>query len=128
MPNAFVLRNVIVGIDGTDLSDHVRDVTVAMTAADVSTTAMGAGGEGHLAGIRNDSFTFTMYSDFASNKVHSVINTKFVAAGTVEVKVTSNTSTVSATNPLFIGYCPVLTYTPIGGAVGDASMTPISLP
>ena len=54
MANAFVLRNVIVGIDGVDLSDHVREVTVSLTAGDVSTTAMGAGGAGHLAGIRDD--------------------------------------------------------------------------
>src|SRR4051812_18635082 len=99
-----------------------------MTAADVSTTAMGAGGEGHLARIRADSFTFSMYSDFASAQVHATINPKFVAAGTVEVKVTASGSTVGTTNPLFIGYCPVLSYTPVGGAVGDAAMTPLNLP
>lgn len=125
---AFVLRNVIVGVDGVDLSNHVREVTVAMTAADVSTTAMGAGGEGHLAGIRADSFTFSMYSDFSASQVHATINPKFVAAGTVEVKVTASGSTVGTTNPLFIGYCPVLSYTPVGGAVGDAAMTPLNLP
>lgn len=131
MANAFVLRNVLVGIDGVDLSNHVREVTVAMTAADVSTTAMGAGGEGHLAGIRADSFTFSMYSDFAASQVHATINPKFVAAGTVVVQVMAglaNGSTVGTTNPLFIGYCPVLSYTPVGGAVGDAAMTPLNLP
>jgi hypothetical protein len=78
MANAFVLRNVIVGIDGVDLSDHIKEVQVVMTAADIDVTAMGAGGKQHLAGIRNDSFTFTAYSDFAASKIHATINPKFV--------------------------------------------------
>lgn len=125
---AFVLRNVVVGIDGVDLSDHVREVGVEMTAADVSTTAMGAGGEGHLAGIRSDRFTFTMYSDFSASKVHATINPKFASAGTFEVKVTASGSTIGTTNPLFIGYCPALSYNPVSGGVGDAAMTPIEMP
>lgn len=128
MANAFVLRNCQVGIDGVDLSDHVREVTVELTADDVDVTAMGAGGHQHLAGIRADSFTFTMYSDFASSKVHATINPKFVAAGTVAVEVIPTNSAIGTTNPRFSGYCPVLTYTPVGGAVGDAAMTPINLP
>lgn len=128
MANAFVLRDCKVGIDSVDLSDHVREVTVALTSDDVDVTAMGAGGHQHLAGIRADSFTLTMYSDFASAKVHATINPKFVAAGTVAVEVIPSGSTIGTTNPRFRGYCPVLTYTPVGGAVGDAAMTPIDLP
>lgn len=128
MPNAFVLRNVVVGIDGTDVSNHIREVTVAMSAAEVPVTAMGAGGVQRMAGIRDDRFTFSAFSDFAASQIHSLINTKFAAAGTFEIKVTSNTSTISATNPVFIGYCPALSYNPISGAVGDAAMTPLDFP
>lgn len=124
----FVLRNVTITIDGVDLSDHVQSVGVAMSAADVNVTAMGAGGQQHAAGIRDDSMTLTMFSDFASSKVHATINPKFAAAGTVQVVVFPNTSTVSATNPSFTAFCPVLTYNPVSGAVGEAAMTPITLP
>lgn len=128
MANAFVLRDVWVAIDGVNLSDHVKEVSVELSADDVDVTAMGAGGHQHLAGLRNDKFTFTMFSDFASNKVHATVSSKFTAAGTVEVKVTAASSTVSATNPLFIGYCPVLSYNPVSGGVGDAATTPLELP
>ena len=128
MANAFVLRNCIVGIDGVDMSDHVKEVAVELSADDVDVTAMGAGGHQHLAGIRDDKFTFTVYSDFASAKIHQTVNPKFVAAGTFEIKVTPSGSTIGTANPLFIGYCPVLSYTPVGGAVGDAAMTPLNLP
>jgi hypothetical protein len=128
MANGFVLRNVTVGIDGVDLSDHIRDVGVEMSAAEVPTTAMGAGGVQRLAGIRDDKFTFTAYSDFSAGKIHATINPKFASAGTFEVKVTASGSTIGTANPLFIGYCPALTYSPVSGAVGDAAMTPLSFP
>jgi hypothetical protein len=122
----FVLRNAFVSIGGNNLSDHIREVSVEMTADDVDVTAMGAGGHGHLAGIRDDKFTFTAYSDFNSS-LDSVVYPIFSSAsGTTTVEVASNTSTASATNPVYGGAnCSLLTYTPVGGAVGDAAMTPL---
>lgn len=128
MANAFVLKNCYVRIDGVDLSDHMQQVEVPMTNEDVDVTAMGAGGRQHLAGLRDDHFTFTAFSDFASGKIHQTINPKFVSGGTVEVLVAASGSTLGTSNPGFYGYCPVLTYTPIGGNVGDAAMTPLELP
>lgn len=125
---AFVLRNAVVAIDGNNVSTSVQEVEVAMEAADVSTTAMGAGGEQHLAGIRNDKFTIKALSTFGASNINGIIGAKFIAAGTVEVKVTANGSTVGTSNPLYIGYCPPLTYSPIAGAVGDAASFTIELP
>jgi len=125
---AFVIRNGKVGIDGTDITSLIREVSVELTADDVDVTALGAGGHGHLAGIRDDKFTFTAYSDFTASGLHTVLSTKFVSAGTYEVKVTPSGSTIGTANPLFIGYCPALSYNPISGAVGDAAMTPVEMP
>ena len=125
---AFVIRNGKVGIDGTDITSLIREVSVELTADDVDVTALGAGGHGHLAGIRDDKFTFTAYSDFTASGLHSVLSSKFVSAGTYEVKVTPSGSTIGTANPLFIGYCPALSYNPISGAVGDAAMTPVEMP
>lgn len=124
----YVIRNGIVAVDGVNISTLIREVSVEMTADDVDVTAMGAGGHGHLAGIRDDSFTFTAYSDFTATGLHTVLNAKFVAAGTYEVKVTPSGSTIGTANPMFIGYCPALSYSPISGAVGDAAMTPVNMP
>ena len=124
----FVLRNAVVTVDGVDLSTNISEVNVEMSAAEVKTTAMGAGGEQRIAGIRDDKFTFTAFSNFDSGAVHATINPKFVAAGTVEVIVYASGNTVGTSNPKFIGSCPVLTYNPVSGAVGDAAMTPLELP
>lgn len=125
----FVLRNAGVAFDGVDVSTLIREVSVETSAAEVSFTAMGAGGEQRSAGIRDDKFTFTAFSNFSPAKLHATIAPKFVAAGTIEVKVTASQSgTVGEANPLFIGYCPLLTYNPVSGAVGDAAMTPLEMP
>src|SRR3954462_12950801 len=119
---AFVLKDVRVGFDGVDVSTLIKEVSVELAADDVDVTAMGAGGKQHLAGIRDDQFTFVAFSDFAASKIHATLNPKFVAAGTGEGKVTPSGSTVGTSNPLLIGYCPLLTYSPVGGKVGDGAM------
>lgn len=123
---SFVLRNCFVSIDLVDLSTHCREVAVNMSADDVDVTAMGAGGHQHLAGIRDDRMTFTFYSDFAAGQVDATLYSKFNGGTTpYVVHVGASSSTASATNPIYIGTCFLLSYTPISGAVGDAAMTPL---
>lgn len=125
---AFVIRNAVVKLDGTDVSSYVSSVSVDMAAADIDSTAMGAGGRQHMAGIRDDKFTLTAFSDFGASGLHSIVNAKFVAAGTLSVVVYPSGSTVSSSNPSFTGYCPLLTYSPVSGNVGDAATTTLDLP
>lgn len=125
---AFVIRNANVVLDGVNVSNAITEVSVEMKADDVDTTAMGAGGKQRLAGIRDDKFTFTGLTSFGANTLDAVISPKFVAAGTLEVIVYTNGSTASTAAPRWIGYCPLLTYSPLSGKVGDAAMTPLELP
>lgn len=129
----FVLRNAWVKINGTnDISDHVSEVSVNMTAADVDVTAMGAGGHQRILGIRDDSFTLTAFSDFAANSLDAIMYPLFTASNNAGslflVEVAANGSTISSTNPKYSGTVILTEYTPISGAVGDASTTSLTLP
>jgi hypothetical protein len=125
----FVLRNASVKINSIDLSDHMSSVSVETTADDIDVTAMGAGGRQHLAGIRNDQFTFEAFSDFAAAEIDATLWPLMVTAGTVFlVEVWADGTTTSTTNPKYSGSCVMLEYNPISGSVGDASMTPLTLP
>lgn len=124
----FVLRNAAVKIASTDFSDHVAEVAVETTAADVPTTAMGAGGQERVAGIRDDSFTLTMFSDFAAASVDAVLWAQMSGSSLFLVEVWAAGTVTSATNPKFSGTCILLEYQPINGSVGDASMTSVQLP
>lgn len=125
---AFVLRNAACRINSVLVSDHMTDVAVNMTAADVDQTAMGAGGHQRLQGIRDDSFALTALSDFTASSIDETIWPLFNGASSFLVEVWANGTTSSATNPKYSGTCILTEYTPIAGAVGDISKTPLSLP
>ncbi len=124
-----ILRNCFVSINGTDCSSLIREVTVQMQAADVDITSFGAAAHSRLAGLRDDSFTMTAYQDFdASTGLHKVIQPLMLNASTFVVAVAPNGSTIGTANPYIYGTVCCLSYNPLAGAVGDASMTPLNFP
>ena len=130
---AFVLKNCLVLLDGTDVSSLVQSVSVDMTAEDVDVTAMGAGGKQHLAGLRDDKFTLTAFTGFGAASLDAAISSKFNNAGTVKVVVWPNVQgnfgqTTGTANPAYLGFAPPLTYSPVSGKVGDGAMTTLDLP
>lgn len=125
---AYVIKTTYIELAGVDVSRLCRSVSVELTAEDVDVTAMGAGGRTHLAGLRDDKITIEAYSDFtASTGLDALLSGPFYAAGTVTCWTFPTSSTVSSSNPRYGGTFQLLTYNPISGAVGDASMTPIEL-
>ena len=129
---AFVLRNAVVKLDGTDVSSLVRDVSIEMAYDDVDVTSMGAIAKAFIAGLREDKITLQAYSSFGASGLHTLIGSKFQAAGTVQIQIWPNEngagSTTGTLNPVFTANCALLTYNPLSGAVGDAAMTPLELP
>lgn len=123
----FILRNAWCRINGVDLSTYVSEVAVEMSVDAVDVTAMGAGGRQRIPGIREDQFSITMFSDFASGKVDDTLWPLFSGGSLFNVEVAAASSTISATNPRYSGTCMLEEYQPIAGAVGDAASTPVTL-
>lgn len=127
------LINAWVRVNGVDLSDHTSEVSVTMTAADIDITTMGAGGHQRMAGLRDDKFALTMFSDMSAGKVDATLapllpNVSIPGGSLFLVEVAANGTAISATNPKYSGTCILLEYDPIAGKVGDAAMTPVTLP
>jgi hypothetical protein len=125
---SFVLKNASVKVATIDLTDHVKEVEVALSVDDVEVTAMGAGGKQHLAGIHDDKFSVTFYSDFAAGKVDETLIAQFSGASAFLVEVWPNGTTTAATNPRYAGTAIMLNYSPVAGGFGDASMTQVEMP
>lgn len=123
----FVFTNPKVVIGTVDLSDRIAECEVNMTNEDVDVTAGGAQGKQRLAGLGDDSFVFTLKSDFAASKVDATLM-PLRGAAPFAVKVAPVNTTISATNPNYTGNCIITEYTPIGNAIGDAADTKITLP
>ena len=119
----FVLYDASVSVAGTDLSDHVRSVTVDSGQAMQDDTAMGDTFQSNAAGLATWSMTFEFLQDYASSKVDSVLNSQLgigTTAPTIVVKPTSGS--VSSTNPSYTGSGVLESYNPVSGSVGDQAM------
>lgn len=121
----FVFTDAFVTIDGVDLSDHVRSVTVNYSADMQDDTAMGDGTRSRLGGLKDWSVDVEFNQDFASS---SVDDTLFPLVGTSFVVAVRPTSAArSATNPEYSGTGILESYPPLGGAVGDLSTSSITI-
>ena len=118
----FVLKDAVVTINGTDLSDHFSECTIEGTADSVDTTGFTtASFRTFLPGFKEATITLTAFQDFAASSLDSVLYPMWNNStdGTVKVRETTS-STIYWT---MIG--KLLTYSPIAGAVGDAATTPV---
>lgn len=124
----FVILTTSVKLNSVDLSDRIRSCAVAMSAPPVNVQAMGATGADYVQGLREDSFTMEAYSDFAAAKINATLRPFMDNGSPFLVEVWPAGTVTSATNPKFSGTVIMTEYEPISGAVGDAAMTPLTLP
>jgi hypothetical protein len=122
------IRNAWVRINSVDLSDHVRLVTVNQTADELEVTAMGAYGRERLGGLRDDSFSIEFYQDWASSSVDQTLAPLMGGGSLFLVEVATNGTAISATAPKWSGTALLLSYTPIGDAVGEVAMATVDFP
>lgn len=116
----FVLTDASLTVGGTDLSDHIRSITLDYAAELQDDTAMGDTTRSVAGGLKTWSFTVEWLQDYAASKVDATL---FSAVGTAVALVGKPTSAaVSATNPTFSGTGVLGTYNPMGGSVGDQAV------
>jgi len=124
----FIVKLSAIKVGGNDISDHCREITVSLSAPPVDVRAMGTAGREVVQGLREDEFSLTAYSDFAANSIDQIMWPLFSAGTPFLVEAWAAGTTSSATNPKYSGSCILTEYQPIAGEVGDAAMTPLTMP
>jgi hypothetical protein len=120
----FVLKTAVVTVDGDDISDHVSEVTIETERDEVDVTSMGSANREILAGLGDATITLTVFQDFASNEIDQNMYQHSIEDSPFEVTVKPTNATVSATNPEYsLPAALLFSYSPIAGAVGEASTT-----
>jgi hypothetical protein len=119
----FVLYNASVTIGGTDLSDHIRSVTIDSGQNMADDTAMGDAFMSNAAGLATWSMSFEFLQDYASSKVDATLNSQ-LGIGTTppSIVVKPDSGSVSSTNPSYTGSGVLESYNPVAGNVGDQAM------
>lgn len=113
-------------VGGTDLSDHVRQIEVNMSADDVDITAMGATSKAHAPGLRDDKITVQFFQDFASSKVDATLNSLVGSATGATIIAYANGVTASSTAPSYTMVGCLFDYNPIDVEIGNASQTTVT--
>lgn len=121
-----VLTNAYVKVGNVDLSDHVNQVSLSQSAAEVETTAFGGTYTTRIGGLKEASVSLTFHNDYAAGNVQRTIGTLVGTLGTVTIGVNG---TVAATaTPHY--QCVVLftEWSDIDGSVGDLSTASVTWP
>jgi hypothetical protein len=119
----FVLRDAVVTVAGSDLSDHFSSVEIDQPAEEVEFTAFGSGYREFGQGLKDATINVEAFQDFAAGEVDAVL---YESGGTFAVTVKADDAATSSTNPIYTMTSRLFNYNPIAGAVGDASTTTLT--
>ena len=106
-------------VNGVDLSDHVRSITVESMAADIDVTCMGATAKQHAQGLRDDKVTVKWAQDFAASSVDATLWPIFTGGTPVGATIKPTSATVG--NVVYSGSILLIGYQPLAGQVGALS-------
>lgn len=125
-----VLENPQFLLNSVDLSNHIDQIELAISFADVDTTAFGSASKTRLAGLIDSKLTIEFQQDTA---IASVEQTVWALMGTLTNFVLNeyNTSIATAgtsTNPQYTGSVLINDWKPVGGKVGELQKVSISWP
>lgn len=122
----FVLTNPQVIINSVDLSNHVDQVTVEQTFADVDTTAFGSSSKTRTSGLGDHKITVEFQQDYATAEVDATLYPLIGTVTTFNIKPV-NTAT-STTNPAYTGSVLITDYKPLDGKIGDLTKMSLTWP
>lgn len=122
----FAFTDAFVSVNGVDLSDHVRSVSIEAKADELDSTAMSATYRSRIGGLNDWSISIEFNQDFAGSEVDATI---FPLLGsTTAIVVRPDSAGQSATNPTYSGSVLVSQYQPVGNAVGELATVSVTWP
>lgn len=118
--------NAYLTVNGVNLSDHVKSLTLNTGANLNDETAMGDNTVINRASTKTWDLSVEFFQDFAANSVDATLNPLVGAAAFPVAMRPDSTAAMGATNPCWSGLAVLQGYQPLGGAKGDELMAPVS--
>lgn len=122
----YVLKDAVITVDGTDISDHTSSVAVEDTAAEVDFTGFGSDYSELGQGLKDATITATIFNDYAASSVDAILAPLYASGGTFDVVVKPTANAVSSTNPSWTLTSRLFSYSPLSGGVGEASTSDLT--
>jgi len=122
----FAATDYFVSVAGTNFSQNLNSVELAIEADDLETTAFGQGFRTRIGGLQQASLTLNFMQDFGAGSVDAVLSPLLATLATVIIRPTS--SAVSSTNPSYTMTALVTQYSPFASSVGDLASLSVTFP
>lgn len=107
----------------TDISAYLNDVSFSRPIETAETTAFGANDKTYIVGLRDATISLSgMFDSTLDNHIQAVLG----QASTLSWEFATNTSSPSATNPVYSGECIITSYD-VSPSVGDVISVSIEL-
>ncbi len=123
---AVIMKSPQVSINGVDLSDYVRSVTLELSAELQDETASGDATRSMLAGLKNWTATVEFNQDYGAATVDATLF-PLIGAAAFAIKIKLADAAISATNPEYRANAVLASYPPLTGTVGDLIKASITL-
>lgn len=120
-----VLTDAFFSWGGTDLSSHIKSVSVTYEADAVDDTMMGDTTEVNLGGVKRWSMELEARNDEAASALNATLFSEVGNTATVIVRPKSDA--VSATNPNYTGTGLLVSFPPLTGSHGEAAGASVSI-
>lgn len=115
--------NTRVTWNGTDLSDHISNVTLEDSKDEVEVTGFAESYKDFIPGLADATVTVTAFQDYGASSVDAVFGAAYYANAAGTIKITpDNSGTVVYT---MIG--KLYSFSPVNGGPGDANNTEIAI-
>lgn len=121
-----VLTSPSISIAGTDLSDHITNITLETKYDIIETTTFGSTAKTRVAGLADNQITIDFIQDFAGSSVEQTIYPLLGTSASIVIKPVSGSTT--STNPQYTVSALVADWTPLKGAVGQLSTASVTWP
>lgn len=117
-----VLTNAFISVAGTDMSDHVRQITINYGSDIEDSSAMSVASHARLGGLKDWSVDVEFNQDYAVNDIDDKL---FDLVGTSVALIIRPVATAKSTsNPEFTGNAILESYNPLQGAIGAIAIAP----
>ena len=120
-----VVKNAGVILQSVNLSSYVTSASVSMTAAEVTTTAMGQGGVTRVGGLRDDSISVDFNTSYGTSSVESLLS-DLVGVSTASIVVYTEGTVASTANPAYSAIVMIPEFSPLDASVGELSTSSVT--
>lgn len=122
-----ILKNVSVMADSVLLTTRAKSVDIDESADQIDVTAFGGSGYREFdQGLKQGQVAVEFYQDFDAGSVHATLRPLFDNNTEFELRIGPNGDTGASDNPVWVGTVKLFGYKHLSGAVGDASINPVT--